>query len=56
MLKQGTLGLSIYRALIALLSFGIPTLITGYPTIANMTISTILFGLLHYAETKAPQQ
>jgi hypothetical protein len=43
----------LYRAVIALASFSVPVLVTGYPTIANMTLGSLLFGLLHYAETKA---
>jgi hypothetical protein len=53
MFTPGTKLHSIYRAIVAFLSFAVPVLVTGYPTIANMTLGSLLFGLLHYAETKA---
>lgn len=53
MFTQGTLARSIFRATVAALSFGIPLITLAIPHWADVTVGAIIFGLLHYAETKS---
>lgn len=53
MFTQGTLAHSIYRAIVAAASFGIPLATMAMPGWESITLGSIIFGLLHYAETKA---
>lgn len=43
---------SIWRTLIAVLSFGTPLVFMNFPALENLTIGTIVFFVLHYAEKR----
>ncbi len=43
---------SLFRTVIAALVFGVPVLMTQFPTVGDLSVSTIVFYILHYLETK----
>jgi hypothetical protein len=50
MFTQGTLAHSVWRALVAALSFAIPFTAFAFPGWENITLGAIIFGILHYAQ------
>lgn len=47
------IGKSVWRGLVAFLSFSIPVLFMSFPTWENLTIGSIMFAILHFIEKKA---
>lgn len=43
---------SIWRGVVALLSFGIPIVFTTFPQWETLTIGTVAFAILHFLEKK----
>lgn len=52
MFTQGTVGHSVWRTVVAALSFGLPLLATTFPTWEQVSIGTVVFWFLHYAQSK----
>jgi ABC-type uncharacterized transport system permease subunit len=52
MLTQGTFAHSVYRAVLAFLSFAIPLAFTAYPDLQTVTVGSVLFAILHYLSSK----
>jgi hypothetical protein len=52
MFTRGTIIHSLWRALVAGASFGLPLLTAAFPTWESITLGTIVYALLHYAQSQ----
>jgi hypothetical protein len=48
MLTQGTFIHSVYRAVLAFISFAIPLVFTQFPDLQTVTVGSIAYGIIHY--------